>query len=71
MPANTPVAAPLFFVQKKEGTHCPVIDYWKLNDITIKDSFPLPRINEMLERMHGVKVFMKFDLKMGYNQLRI
>ena len=66
-PANTPVAAPLFFVRKKDGTRCPVIDYRKLNDITIKDSFPLPRIDEMLERMQGAKVFSKFDLKMGYN----
>ena len=70
-PANTPVAAPLFFVRKKEGTRRPVIDYRKLNDITIKDSFPLPRIDEMLERMQGAKVFTKFDLKMRYNQLRI
>ena len=70
-PANVPTAAPFFFVWKKDGTRRPVIDYRKLNDITIKDSFPLPRIDEMLERMQGSKIFSKFDLKMGYNQLRI
>jgi transposase InsO family protein len=70
-PPNTPVAAPFFFVWKKDGTRRPVIDYRKLNDITLKDSYPLPRIDEMLERMQGSKIFSKFDLKMGYNQLRI
>jgi hypothetical protein len=70
-PANTLVATPFFFVWKKDGTRCLVIDYQKLNDITVKDSYPLPRIDEMLECMHGAKVFSKFDLKMGYNQLRI
>ena len=70
-PANTPLAAPFFFVWKKDSTRRPVIDYRKLNDITIKDSFPLPRINETLECMHGAKLFSKFNLKMGYNQLSI
>jgi len=70
-PVNTPIVAPFFFVWKKDGSRHPVIDYQKLNDITVKDSFPLPRIDEMLERMQGAKVFSKFDLKMGYNLLRI
>jgi hypothetical protein len=48
-----------------------VIDYRKLNDITVKDSYPLPRIDKILEQMQGAKVFSKFDLKMGYNQLRV
>ncbi len=68
-PANVPTAAPFFFVWKKDGTRWPVIDYRRLNDITIKDSFPLPRIDKMLERMQGASIFSKFDLKMGYNQL--
>jgi hypothetical protein len=70
-PANTPTAAPFFFIRKKDGSRRPVIDYRKLNDITIKDSFPLPRIDESLERMQGAKVYSKFDLKNGYNLLRI
>jgi hypothetical protein len=68
-PVNTPVAALFFFVWKKDGTQCLVINYCKLNNITIKDSYPLPQIDEMLEHMHSTKVFSKFDLKMGYNQL--
>ena len=70
-PPNVPTAAPFFFVWKKDGTHRPVIDYWKLNDITVKDSFPLLRIDEMLEQMQDSKIFLKFNLKMGYNQLCI
>ena len=65
------MAAPMFFVWKKDGTRRPVIDYWKLNEITIKDSYPLPRINEMMDRIRGSKIFMKLDLKSGYNQIRI
>jgi hypothetical protein len=44
-----PMAAPMFFVWKKDGTRQPVIDYRRLNDITIKDSYPLPQINEMMD----------------------
>src|SRR5260370_15357073 len=69
--ANCPLAAPMFFVWKKDGTRRPVIDYRKLNDITIKDSYPLPRIDEMMNRMRGSEIFTKFDLKSGYNQIRI
>jgi len=70
-PPNTLVAAPFFFIWKKDGTQRPVINYRKINDITIKDGFPLPRIDEMLERMQGSKIFSKFNLKNGYHQLRI
>ena len=69
--SNTPIAAPFFFVWKKDGTRQPVINYRKLNDITIKDSYPLPQIDEMLEQMQGSEIFLKFNLKMGYNQLHI
>ena len=67
-PVNMPLAAPFFFIWK-DGTQQPVINYQKLNDITIKDSFPLPCINETLECMHGAKFFSKFNLKMGYNSV--
>ena len=71
VPPNTPVAAPFFFIKKKDGSHRPVINYQKLNDITIKDSYPLPRIDEILERMQGSKIFTKFNLKNGYNLLHV
>jgi hypothetical protein len=48
-----------------------VIDYRQLNDITIKDSYLLPRINEMMDRIRGSEIFTKLDLKSGYNQIRI
>ena len=67
--ANCLMVAPMFFVWKKDGTCQPVINYQKLNDITIKDSYPLPHINEMMDQIHGLKVFMKLDLKSGYNQI--
>jgi len=72
-PANAkcPMAAPMFFIWKKDGTRRPVIDYRKLNNITIKDSYLLPRIDEMMDRIRGSEIFTKFDLKSGYNQIRI
>jgi hypothetical protein len=66
-----PMATPMFFVWKKDGTRQPVIDYCRLNDITIKDSYPLPRIDEMMDRIHGSEIFTKLNLKSGYNQIRI
>jgi len=69
--SNCPIAAPMFFVWKKDGTRCPVINYRKLNNITIKDSYLLLRIDEMMDRIHRSEIFTKFDLKSGYNQVCI
>jgi hypothetical protein len=66
-----PMAAPMFFVWKKDGTRRPVIDYWRLNNITIKDSYPLPRIDEMMDQIRGSEIFTKLNLKSGYNQIQI
>ena len=72
-PANPkcPIAAPMFFVWKKDGTQQPVINYWELNEITIKDSYLLPCINEMMDCIHGLEFFTRFNLKLGYNQICI
>ena len=67
-PANTPVAAPFFFVWKKDGTCCPVIDYHKLNNIMIRDSYPLPCINEMLECMQGANVKSRPEMVISKNK---
>ena len=66
-----PIAAPMFFMWKKDRTRWPVIDYQKLNKITIKDSYLLPHIDEMMDQLHGSEFFTKFNLKSGYNQIQI
>jgi deoxyuridine 5'-triphosphate nucleotidohydrolase len=66
-----PTAAPVFFVGKKDGTKRPVIDYCRLNDVTIRDSYPLPHINQIMDQVKGSRYFSKFDMKSGYNQLCI
>ena len=67
--SNCPMAAPMFFVWKKDRTCRLVINYRKLNEITIKDSYPLPHIDEMMDQIHRLKVFTKLNLKLGYNQI--
>jgi Reverse transcriptase (RNA-dependent DNA polymerase) len=68
---DCPIAAPLFFVPKKEGTLRPVIDYQKLNEITVKDAYPLPRIDQLMDEVNGCDWFTKLDLKDGYHQIRM
>ena len=65
------ITAPMFFIWTKDRTQQPVIDYWKLNEITIKDSYLLPHINKMMDHIHSSEFFTKFDLKLGYNQICI
>jgi len=66
-----PTAAPVFFVGKKDRSKRPVIDYQRLNDVTIRDAYPLPRIDQIMDQVRRSKVFSKFDMKSGYNQLRV
>jgi hypothetical protein len=67
----TPWVAPILFVEKKDGTKRMCIDYRALNEVTIKNKYPLPRIEDMFDQMRGASVFSKIDLRSGYHQLRI
>ena len=69
--ASVTAAAPMFFVEKKGGKLRPVVDYRKLNEITIKDKQPLPLTNQLIEALTGAKYFTKIDLRSGYNLIRI
>ena len=70
-PSKSPYAAPVFFIKKKDGSRRLVQDYRKLNEYTIPDHFPLPRIDNLLEELRDTKWFNKLDIVWGYNNLRI
>ena len=60
-----------FFVKKKDGTLRMCVDYHPLNAVTIKNKYPLPRIDTLFDQLAGVKVFSKIDLRSGYHQIKI
>lgn len=71
-PSCSPYGAPVLFVKKKTpGEFRMCIDYRGLNAITIKDRYPLPRIDDLLDRLHGAKYFTALDLTNAYNQIRV
>ena len=70
-PSNSPYGAPILFVQKKDGSLRMVIDYRALNKLTIKNRYPLPRIDDLLDGATGATVFSSLDLMSGYHQIRI
>jgi hypothetical protein len=70
-PSKSPYGAPVLFVKKKDGTQRMCIDYRALNNVTIKNSYPLPRVDELFDRLQGTRYFSKIDLRSGYHQIRI
>ncbi|XP_048448087.1 uncharacterized protein LOC103926898 [Pyrus x bretschneideri] len=70
-PSTSPWGAPVLFVRKKDGTLRLCIDYRQLNRVTIKNRYPLPRIDDLFDQLRGACVFSKIDLRSGYYQLKI
>src|SRR3954466_7228699 len=70
-PSSSPWGAPVLFVEKKDGTMRMCVDYRSLNDVTIKNKYPLPVINDLFDQLEGACVFSKIDLRSGYHKLKI
>ncbi|GJY23383.1 reverse transcriptase domain-containing protein [Tanacetum coccineum] len=70
-PSLSPWGAPVLFVKKKDGSFRMCIDYRELNKLTIKNRYPLPRINDLFDQLQGSLFFSKIDLRSGYHQLRV
>ena len=70
-PSVSPWGAPVLFQKKKDGSFCLCIDYRGLNQCTVKNKYPLPCIEELLDWLGGAKCFSKIDLRSGYYQMRI
>ncbi|GFR52906.1 hypothetical protein Agub_g15551 [Astrephomene gubernaculifera] len=70
-PSTSPYSAPILFVGKKDGTLRMCIDYRGLNAATVKNKYPLPRVDDLLDKLKGSAYFSSIDLQQGYNQIRI
>ena len=70
-PSTSPWGAPVLFVKKKDGSFRLCIDYMELNKITIKNKYPLPRIDDLFDQLKDVVYFSKIELRTGYHQLKI
>ena len=66
-PSTSPWGAPVLFVKKKDGTFRLCIDYRELNKVTIKNKYPLPRIDDLFDQLQGSRVFSNIDLRSGYH----
>jgi hypothetical protein len=70
-PSASPWGAPIIFVPKKDGTQRMCVDYCSLNEVTIKNKYPLPRIDDLFDQLKRACVFSNIDLRFGYHQLKI
>ncbi|GKB87443.1 putative reverse transcriptase domain-containing protein, partial [Tanacetum coccineum] len=69
--SSSPWGAPILFVKKKDGSFRMCIDYRELNKLTVKNRYPLPRIDDLFDQLQGSRVYSKIDLRSGYHQLRV
>ncbi|KAJ9553882.1 LOW QUALITY PROTEIN: hypothetical protein OSB04_017927 [Centaurea solstitialis] len=70
-PSTSPWGAPILFVKKKDGSMRMCIDYRELNKLTVKNRYPLPRIDDLFDQLQGAAWFSKIDLRSGYHQLKV
>ena len=70
-PSTSPYGAPILLVKKKDGTMRLCVDYRALNKFTVKNKYPMPRIDDLLDRLEGAKIYTKIDLRSGYYQIRV
>ncbi|GJX26336.1 putative nucleotidyltransferase, ribonuclease H, partial [Tanacetum coccineum] len=70
-PSSSPWGAPILFVKKKDGSFRMCIDYRELNKLTVKNRYPLPRIDDLFDQLQGSSIYSKIDLRSGYHQLRV
>nr|GEX52426.1 putative reverse transcriptase domain-containing protein [Tanacetum cinerariifolium] len=70
-PSSSPWGAPVLFVKKKDGSFQMCIDYQELNKLTVKNRYPLPRIDDLFDQLQGSNVYSKIDLRSGYHQHRV
>ncbi|GKB65278.1 putative reverse transcriptase domain-containing protein [Tanacetum coccineum] len=70
-PSSSPWGAPVLFVKKKDGSFRMCIDYRELNKLTVKNRYPLPRIDDLFDQLQGSNIYSKIDLRSGYHQLRV
>nr|GFB02048.1 retrotransposon protein, putative, Ty3-gypsy subclass [Tanacetum cinerariifolium] len=70
-PSSSPWGAPVLFVKKKDGSFQMCIDYQELNKLTVKNRYPVPRVDDLFDQLQGSSVYFKIDLRLGYHQLRV
>ncbi|GJX08385.1 putative reverse transcriptase domain-containing protein [Tanacetum coccineum] len=70
-PSSSPWGAPILFFKKKDGSFWMCIDYCELNKHTVKNRYPLPRIDDLIDQLQGSNIYSKIDLRSGYHQLRV
>jgi hypothetical protein len=70
-PSVSPWGAPMLFVKKKDGSMRFCIDYREINRVTVRNKYPLPRIDNLFDQLQGAQIFSKIDLRSGYHQLKI